>query len=121
VIYGHVRDDFPRVSLWLPGLSGKLKVEFIFDTGFDDWFTLPPDVVRRLDLIPDGPRLTRFAGGGIRSVNCYLMQLEWQDEAVEVEVLEMEGNALLGTRALRGNLIQIEMTDGGEVSVEALE
>ena len=78
-------------------------------------------VIRRLDLKPDGPRRTRFAGGGVRTVNCYLMKLEWQDEIVEVEVLEIDGIPLLGTRALRGNLIQIEMTDGGEVSVEPLD
>lgn len=121
MIYGHVRDDMPRVTVWLPGLTGKLRVEFILDTGFDDWLALPLDLIRRLDLKPDGPRLTRFAGGGLRAVNCYLMRLEWNEEVVEVEVLEIEGNPLLGTRALRGNLIQIEMIDGGAVSVESLD
>lgn len=120
MIYGHVRDDAPRVSVRLPALDGELAVEFLLDTGFDDWMCLPAAVIRLLEARPDGYRLTRHAGGDVRPVPAYLVELDWMGELVEIDVLEIDNQPLLGTRALRGNLIQIEMIDGGEVSVEPL-
>jgi hypothetical protein len=46
--------------------------------------------------------------------------IEWYEEARLVDVLELEGIPLLGGELLYGSLLQIEMTDGGEVSIEPL-
>lgn len=37
-----------------------------------------------------------------------------------VEILELEGRPLLGTSLLDGHLLQVEVTEGGEVLVEPL-
>lgn len=48
------------------------------------------------------------------------MSIQWDDEERVVEILAMEGNPLLGSELLYGSLLQIEMMDGGEVSIEPL-
>ena len=86
---GHVRDNFPRIILSLPGRNGMVAVEFIVDTGLRE------------------------------SPYCKLM-IDWNDEERLTEILAMEGNPLLGSELMYGSLLQIEMTDGGEVSIEPL-
>ncbi len=49
MIQGHVRDDFPYVSLSLPGHNGPVSVEFIMDTGFNGDLALPSAVLARMD------------------------------------------------------------------------
>jgi clan AA aspartic protease len=121
VIFGHVRDDFPYVSIVLPGFNDDLTVEFVLDTGFDGWLALPPSLTKLIDAIPVDTQTTLLPGGVIRRAPAYEMKLDWQGTPLTVEVLEIAGRPLLGTKALRDNLIQIEMTDGGEVSVEPLD
>jgi len=46
--------------------------------------------------------------------------LEWNEEQRSTEVLILEGDPLLGTVLLREYLIQMEMTEGGQVAIEPL-
>ena len=39
MMIGHVRDNFPRLMLTLPGRNGSVNVEFVVDTGFDGELT----------------------------------------------------------------------------------
>jgi hypothetical protein len=48
------------------------------------------------------------------------LTIEWNDEQRLTEVLVLEGNSLLGNELLYGSLLQVEMTDGGEISIEPL-
>jgi predicted aspartyl protease len=121
MIYGHVRDDAAMVKLRLPGVRGELNIEFVLDTGYDGWLALPNELRVLVDAQVMGDELTFLPGTGLRYVPSYAVEFEWQDELVNMELLEVEGNPLLGARALRGSLIQIEMIDGGEVSVEPLD
>lgn len=46
--------------------------------------------------------------------------LDRNDEPRQTEVLVLEGDPRLGTVIRRGYLLQMEMMDGGDVSIEAL-
>lgn len=124
---GHFRDDFPRIRLPLPTRNGDtLTIEFLIDTGFNGDFQLPQQIASMLALGAPSSRRIRLADGRERDVPYYTLLVEWDDPETEqaerlCEVLVGgKGNPLIGTEILRGHFLQIELTDGGDVSVEPL-
>lgn len=117
---GHVRDNFPRLLLSLPGLENVLAVEFIIDTGFDGELALPAALATQLEILSASNRPVRLADGTLRHRPYYELLLDWEEEPRRTEVLVIEGNPLLGVELLSGSLLQIEVVDGGEVSIEPL-
>jgi len=120
MMLGHVRDNFPRVALALPGLRGPLNVEFLVDTGFDGELTLPNAVLEQLEMSFITNRSVLLADGSQSRRPVYTVILTWDDEPRATEVMGLEGSPLLGGELMAGCLLQIEMTDGGEVLIEAL-
>ena len=110
ILYGHVHDGFPRITMAVPARNGSsLSVEFIVDTGFDGELALPGHIISNLDI----------TATSIRPIMLELM-LDWNEKQRRTEVLEIDGNPLLGVVFLSENLLQVEMTDGGEVLIEPL-
>lgn len=120
-LYGHVRDGFPRIGLKLPARNGKsLFIEFIVDTGFDGELALPGWIISDLAIIESSIRPIMLADGTLRQRPSHELMLEGDEEPRRTEVLEIDGNPLLGVVFLSDNLLQVEMTDSGEVTVESL-
>jgi predicted aspartyl protease len=63
VIYGHVRDNFPYVTVPLPGKEGNVNIEFLVDTAFDGPISLPPSMVRQLNVTYVMDQIVRTAEG----------------------------------------------------------
>lgn len=120
MIYGHVRDYLPRVTLTLPGLSGPLTVEFILDTAFEGELALPASLAHQLDGSVFIPRTVRLADGSLSSTAFRRIVLDWNDEPRPTEVLVLEGSPLLGMLILEGNSLYVEAHEGGEVVIEPL-
>lgn len=120
MIFGHVRDRFPRVSLNLPGLDGPVVVEFILDTGFDGDLALPASLIAQLETTESEFRWVRLADGQAQQRRASEIMLDWNDEERITEVLALENPPLLGVGLMEGNLLQAEMQTGGEVSLEPL-
>lgn len=120
MIQGHVRDDFPYVMLSLPGREGPMPVEFIVDTGFNGELALPSNILRQLEASFCFEEDVQMADGSRRKRPYYELFLEWNEAARLTEVMVLEGEPLLGNALLSGNLLQSEMTDGGEVLIEPL-
>ena len=120
MILGHVRDNLPRVTLSLPGIAGPVFIEFIVDTGFDGELALPSSLVRQLEADYQGDKPIMLADSFARSQPSFEVALDWEEESRPTEILVLEGAALLGSVLLAGSLLQAEMTDGGEVSIEPL-
>lgn len=120
MITGHVRDNLPRITLPLPGITGEVFIEFIVDTGFDGEPALPSGLMRQLEGVYQGDKPILLADSFARSQPSFEVVLEWDDEPRPTEVLVLEGIPLLGSVLLAGSLLQAEMTDGGEVSIEPL-
>ena|ERR1051325_363066 len=119
-MYGHVRDGFPYLTVVLPGLNGVLHVECLLDTGFDGELVLPFDIIRQLDCTYAGEREITLADRTLREVDTYDVRISWLGEERLVEAILLDGRPLVGGKLLEDTLIQIEMRDGGEVSVEPL-
>jgi clan AA aspartic protease len=117
---GHVRDYFARVMLTLPGLVAPLSVEFILDTGFEGQLTLPMSAINALQSTYVGNRRVLLADGSLRDRPSYTTTIDWDDQERMVEIMLLEGSPLLGVELLAEMYVQIEMTDGGEVSIESL-
>jgi clan AA aspartic protease len=120
MIFGHVRDRFPRVSLNLPGLDGPVVVEFILDTGFDGDLALPASLIAQLETAESEFRWVRLADGRAQQRRASEITLDWNDEERITEVLALENPPLLGVGLMGGNLLQAEMQTGGEGSLEPL-
>ncbi len=120
MIFGHVRDKFARLTLPLPGQEEPLTVEFILDTGFKGYLSLPQAAINALDAVYLGDRPVAFADGVIRTRPFYQIMLEWQEETHPIEIIALDGKPLLGVELIEGSILQVEMRDGGEVSVEPL-
>lgn len=120
MILGRFHDGFPRVALALPTLNAtdEANVEFIVDTGFDGYLTLPADLVRHLAVQPFGPQTQMLADGTqIECPVCYITLL-WDNEPREVEVLILGRTPLLGTLFLQNCHLDIDLSEGGDVIIE---
>ncbi len=62
-LLGLFRDDHPRLTLPLPGRSGRLWVEFIVDTGFAGDLALPQSLIQRLEANLSGSDSFALADG----------------------------------------------------------
>ena len=120
MMLGHVRDGFPRLVMPLPSARGSVQVEFILDTGFDGELALPHFLLQQLDVVFAGNRAVRLADGTQLNRPYYIITFAWNNGLRQTEVIGLEGQPLIGVELLAGFLIQIEMQDGGEVSMEEI-
>lgn len=80
---------------------------------------MPETPLNRLTSAFRGPRGIRMADGKIVKAAEYIATIEWEGEAREVHVLALPGGIpLIGVELLADNLLTIDMTDGGEVTIE---
>jgi clan AA aspartic protease len=117
-LYGTYRDHAPRLSLVLPGLSGELQVEFVVDTAFEGDLSMPPTLLRQLNVSQRTLDFRSLADGTIVEVPVYSVELNLSGEEREVEVISLASRPLLGTLLLDGCRLEIDMEEGGEVVVE---
>jgi clan AA aspartic protease len=117
---GVFRAKMPRVEVELPTGGGSLTTEFVLDTGFNGDLTIPLRVIQRLDAAIQTPQVHRLAGGELIVAPTYLLTIPWLGRVRTVEVIALEGNALLGTGLLLGTQITIDAVAGGEVIIETL-
>ena len=119
MIIGHVRDKLPRVILTLAGREERVQVEFVVDTGFDGALAVPPSVLNVLDATFVARQAVQLAGKVVRRTAYYSVEIEWDGASRLVEAMLVDGRPLMGYEVMEGGLLQIEMTDGGEVSIDA--
>jgi clan AA aspartic protease len=118
---GQIQSRFPRAQLTLPGRDGPFVVDFIVDTGFDGELSLPPSLANRLDAEIAGRQTLSLADGTTLFSPYYRIMIDdWEGEARLTEVLLLDGQPLLGVNLLSGYLLQMEMTEGGEVAIDPL-
>ena len=118
---GQIKSRFPKARLTLPGRSGPFVVEFIVDTGFDGELALPPSLIARLDAEIAGRQTLSLADGTTLFSPYYRAAIkDWEGAERLTEVLLLDGQPLLGVNLLHGYLLQMEMTEGGEVDIEML-
>jgi clan AA aspartic protease len=121
VITGNVTRLHALVGLTLRGPDGrKGEAEFVLDTGFTGYLTLPPAACSALGLAYLRPQPANLADRSPVMLDVYEAVLVWNGQERAVEVLAMEGAALLGMLALNGSDVRLQVTEGGLVTIESL-
>ncbi len=95
-------------------------VAAIVDTGFSDFLTLPPSLIKSLDLERLAGTDGVLADGTRVSFNLYKCFVVRNRRRIEIEVVEADSDPLVGMSLLDGQKIEIEVTPGGKVEVKSL-
>lgn len=119
---GSVRNRHALLPVtFLFGNSPTVTIEFVVDTGFTDFLTLPPAAVATLAL----PFLHRIsadlADDSTVSVDVHLAAVLWGGIEREIPVVAMGRRPPLGTAMLSGQELVVPFTEGGVVTIENLQ
>ena len=96
------------------------RVEAVVDTGFNGYLALPHDLIQQLGIPAAEPVDMGLATDMVVTVASFEGVVLWREERRSVEILEAEGDPLIGTALLWGSLLTAEMTDNGAVTIGPL-
>ena len=94
-----------------------LAIEFVVDTGFAGFLTLPLAAVIALNLPWLRDLSANLADDSDVFVSVYLATIVWEGTERNVEVLAMGKRPLLGTLLLDGFRLDAEFNEGGPVRI----
>jgi predicted aspartyl protease len=118
---GQFHGGFPHLELMLPlSQGGHKSIEFIVDTGFEADIALSPVLLMGIDASYVGEFPFALADFTYRTRPVYSVLVEWQGEPRVAEIVAFEGNPLVGVGLLRGCLLEMEMEEGGEISISPI-
>jgi len=118
---GRVSDDGREAILLLTviGRSGvRAEVEAAVDTGFTGSLCLPLDIVRSLSVPFVGRGVAVLADGSTVETSYHRARVLWHGRERAIQVLVTEGGPLVGTTLLRGSIVTVAVSPGGEVTIE---
>lgn len=120
MIRGVVSPDLsPRVSIEAGNGEEDFEwLNFVVDTGFDGELSLPPEIVRRLNLTYERLASVSLAGEQRIQANAGFAVVSWHGSFREVVFLEIEGEPLIGMALLLGSRLTVDAHSGGEVLIE---
>ena len=122
MITGQVTVDREAViQLEVYGSEQKREiVDFVIDTGFNGYLILPGDLVERLNLQSAGKRRATLGDGNTVLLDVCIASVLWYKERREVLALRADGGPLIGMSLLHGNRLNVEVVNGGEVTIESV-
>jgi clan AA aspartic protease len=92
-------------------------IEFMIDSGFAGFLTLPTAAVAALNLPFRYQMLASLADNSSIVANVYTATIVWEGQARRVEVFAMGKRPLLGTSLLDGFRLDAEFNEGGPVRI----
>ncbi len=98
--------------------DGLQSLEFVLDTGFTGYLTLPPDSIRLLGLPSAGHRIFELANGEPFEFNTYLATVSWHGRLCDALVLQSDSVPLLGMDLLWDSSVRLQAWADGEVTIE---
>jgi predicted aspartyl protease len=108
------------ISLRLEGPTGKTHdLDFLIDTGCSEELIVTPMLQAALDLPVVGTKPVLLVGTIQWTFTLVEVIVHWHGQARLVRALLALGRNLVGTMLLEGSSIQIDMTSGGIVQIDA--
>ena len=95
-------------------------MEFVLDTGFTGYLTLPRDSIREMELQSVGQRTFELANGDLFDFQVYIASVSWHGRPCDVLVLESDGASLLGMTLLWGSRVTVDAFTDGPVTIEKI-
>jgi clan AA aspartic protease len=121
VISGLVVDRRPILALTLRLPNGSsLPIEFVIDTGFTGYLSLPLEAVSLMGLPFRHDTAANLADDSEVLMPVHEATILWDGEEREVLIVAAGKRPLLGTALLDEQELVIQFTDGGLVTVDAL-
>jgi clan AA aspartic protease len=100
--------------------STDFKIDCVVDTGFNDYLTLPPQVVAVMNLPLYSTTLVRLADGSQYSIPIHSAKIRWDRPEKVVPVLATGIKPLLGTALLNGFCLTVEFINDGMIKIEKM-
>jgi clan AA aspartic protease len=114
------REATVRLVLYTPD-GRDLEVEFVIDTGFNGWLSLPSALVSQLDLPWRRRGRAELADGSGIVFDIYATKVVWNGKMREVSVDEIDSTPLIGMSLLDRHELTIQVWPTGNVSILAVE
>jgi clan AA aspartic protease len=108
------------LDLTVRGPAGQVTVAAVIDTGYTDYLTLLPNHIALLGLPLGGSVQATLADGSRVTLSLYRADVLWDGQWRPVAILAATGDALIGMALLHGFRLQIDVLDGGPVTIEAI-
>jgi clan AA aspartic protease len=96
------------------------SVEFVLDTGFNGYLTLPVNAVGAMNLPLFSTTATILADGSQSSIPTHIATIDWHGQELLAPVLAMGGKPLLGTGLLDRCRLVVEFTEDRSIELEKL-
>jgi clan AA aspartic protease len=121
MIYGILIDGkaIVQVIFRLPQ-QPDFSLDFVIDTGFNDYLTLPVQAVNAMNLPLYSSIPARFADGSEALLAIHLATVVWNDVEKVVPILASGYKPLLGTAMMEEYHLEIDFEDNGLVSLEKI-
>jgi clan AA aspartic protease len=100
--------------------NSEQAIEFVVDTGFEGFLTLPPDLVAALDLPYIAKIQANLADNSRIATTAYAISIVWNGVERDVIVLAMGRRPLIGTALLEDYHLSIDFYEGGTVLVDEI-
>jgi clan AA aspartic protease len=121
MIQGRVKDG--RASLPITfRLSNQpdFQIEFVVDTGFNDYLTLPPQAISAINLPRYSNASVRLADGTETMLSIHSATIVWDEVELIVPVLAAGVKPLIGTALMDGYHLSIYFQIEGAVNLTAI-
>lgn len=111
----------PNISvMFLLPEQPAFEINFVVDTGFNDYLTLPPQAISLMNLPLYSSVPARLADNSESLLPIHLATILWDGEEKVVPVLATGLKPLLGTGLLKGFHLAIDFEVNGIVSINKL-
>lgn len=97
-----------------------LSIEFVVDTGFNGYLTLPLSAVGAMNLPLFSTTIAILADGTHVEIPTHIATINWQDRELRVPVLAMGTKPLLGMGLLDRCRLIVEFSEDGSIELEKL-
>ncbi|AFY54285.1 MAG: clan AA aspartic protease [Richelia sp. RM2_1_2] len=98
----------------------NIEIQFVVDTGFEGFLTLPPAAIAKLGLTYLTQINANLANNSNVSTDVFLATILWNGIKRDVTVLAMGRRPLVGTALLQDYHLGIDFREGGTVSVDEI-
>lgn len=114
------REAIIRVAIRGPDES-ELEADFVIDTGFTDYMTLPTNLITKLELPHRETANFTLADGSQATLNLYRLDVLWDGTWRGALAAAASGSPLIGMALLEGFHLAADIMRGGAVSITRID